>query len=109
MNVTGNFERKIKSYLGSAEYVGKGNRFWGGAVYIILLVKISICLSFLLSLGFRYRDGFPINLIRLSTNTIEAIHDSLVWLSLAFIRFIPYTVLAWPNLPSIGLRSPGLM
>lgn len=39
---------------------------------------------------------------------MQAIQDSLVGLSLALIRFSPYPVLAWSNLSSIGLCSPGL-
>jgi hypothetical protein len=37
-----------------------------------------------------------------------ATHDSLVLASRAFMRFNPYPVFAWPNLPSIGLHTPGL-
>lgn len=59
-------------------------------------------------LKIRYGSTAPANLTRLSTKMMLAIHDSLVSLSLAFTRFSPYAVFACPNLPSIGLRSPGL-
>ena len=39
---------------------------------------------------------------------MATIQNWLVVFSLAPMLAKPYPILAWPNLPSIGLRSPGL-
>ena len=43
--------------------------------------------------GNRHESAIPANLTMFSTKKIQAIHDSLVSLSLALIRFKPYAVL----------------
>ena len=56
----------------------------------------------------RYNELSLVNLTRFNTSTMAAIQDWLVVFSLAPMLAKPYPTLAWPNLPSIGLRSPGL-
>ena len=66
------------------------------------------CIYSTTNFSIRQGSAAPANLTRLSTIKMPAIHDSLVCLSRALIRSSPYVVFACPNLPSIGLRSPGL-
>src|SRR5665811_406477 len=75
---------------------------------ICLIVFLKRYFSFCHAEKPRHRSAIPANLTRFSTRMMEAIHDWLVFLSLALIRFIPYPFLACPNLPSIGFLSPGL-
>ena len=70
-------------------------------------IRLSWRLSFHVEI--RQRSASPANLTRLSTMKMQAIQVSLVPFNLPLIRFNPYPVLACPNLPSIGLRSPGLI